>query len=608
MAVLLPELHKTGFLLKQALEFMDKPASLLVLCDGLRNAAAGAEFCARRFHTLLLPKLSERSTEFEDFELVDILRDAVEKLDGLLLDSQTCFAGCGFAVALQLGTRVALGSVGGVRCILCRPPPKLSTVGVSARVAASRAAVAATAGWSAKRISGGEEHSLACEDERLRVESAGNQVFEIGTGLSACSARPSQLAEMSSEKERLLFEISRAAGPFAALGLSIADLAGGAAKVRSIFRRRSLAVHPDKVDAALRQRAVTVFAKLESCASAVEAMLQADHKATEIVAQIDAALDSGKLVAEPSVAAKLLGVPEGSTSKVIKEVVKTKFHVPLGRIQEVVAARKDVERALKALEVAEETVLRGTQYWTPPEADEAVYVTRALGCKDLKTPVALLTSSLVAECVELEPGVTAVAMVADGAQSINDTQIAKVLSNHSPCRPRAAALRIALDAHAKSSGPSPSVGIIAAYFDYEATVSTSSDFPAAKRAKTAKPDRVRISHVLLRWAGLKGEDEFARPGLSPSVRSQADAERTLLELLEQLSAGDPKTLGARFKTEVMKQSECASALNVPYADLGWIDIGSAEPALEAAAFGIPVGSLSDVVVSTRGAHLMYRLG
>merc|ERR1719401_1424651 len=138
-------------------------------------------------------------------------------------------------------------------------------------------------------------------------------------------------------------------------------------------------------------------------------MLQADQKASTLVAEIDMALDSGKLSAEPCVAAKLLGVPEGSTSKVIKEAVKTKFHIPLGRIQDVVAARKDVERALKALEVAEETVVRGTQYWTPPDGDEVVHVTRALGCKDLKAPVALLTSNLVAECVEIEPGVTAVA-------------------------------------------------------------------------------------------------------------------------------------------------------------------------------------------------------
>lgn len=66
-------------------------------------------------------------------------------------------------------------------------------------------------------------------------------------------------------------------------------------------------------------------------------------------------------------------------------------------------------------------------------------------------------------------------------------------------------------------------------------------------------------------------------------------------------------MGARFKKEVLLRSECSSALNVPYADLGWIDAGGAEPALEAAAFAAPTGGLSDIVVSTRGVHLMYRL-
>lgn len=139
--------------------------------------------------------------------------------------------------------------------------------------------------------------------------------------------------------------------------------------------------------------------------------------------------------------------------------------------------------------------------------------------------------------------------------------------------------------------------------------SSGATLPAAKRAKTVggKPTHVRISHILFRWTGLKCEDEFARPGLQPPERTQASAERELLELLEELMKGDPKTLGNRFKAQVVKHSECASALNVPYADLGWIEQGGAEPPLEAAAFAAPICGLSDVVVSSRGAHLMYRL-
>jgi parvulin-like peptidyl-prolyl isomerase len=117
-----------------------------------------------------------------------------------------------------------------------------------------------------------------------------------------------------------------------------------------------------------------------------------------------------------------------------------------------------------------------------------------------------------------------------------------------------------------------------------------------------------VSHVLLKWRGLKGEDEFERPGKPAPTRTQAEAERELLELMEELlAAGDHKTLGARFKVEVLKRSECSTALNVPYADLGWVEPGGAEPAMVAAAFDTPAGGLSDVVMTSRGAHLMYRL-
>lgn len=39
------------------LPFADKPAALFLLVDGLRNASA-SEWCAKRFHTHLLPRLS----------------------------------------------------------------------------------------------------------------------------------------------------------------------------------------------------------------------------------------------------------------------------------------------------------------------------------------------------------------------------------------------------------------------------------------------------------------------------------------------------------------------------------------------------------------------
>jgi len=349
----------------------------------------------------------------------------------------------------------------------------------------------------------------------------------------------------------------------------------------------------------------SVFAKLEQSATALETMVKTDAAAATLLAEIDAAHDAGLLFSNPSVAAKLLGVEEGCSEKTAKQALKNKFHPPLFRLQNV--CQKDVDRALKTLDVAVETVVRGTTLWSPPEAVEAVQVTRALGCKDLKYPVPLLTSGLAAECIDLEPGkCVGVALLSDALRSVSETDVARQLALHAPARPRAAALRIALQGTDGNQGLA--AGAICAYFDYDsASKGSGSSGPAAKRAKTAATTRVRISHILLRWAGMKCEDEFARQGMEIPERTQAAAEKELLELLEELTAGDPKTLGSRFKAQVLKRSECATALNVPYADLGWIEQGGAEAPLEAAAFATPIEGISDVVVSTRGAHLMYRL-
>lgn len=601
MAVILPELHKTGFLTKQPLEFLDKPAVFFVLCDGLRSSSAATEFCAKKIHTFLLPKLSARATEWEDFELVDLLRDAVEALDAHLMASPACFSGCGLAVGLIVGTRLVLGALGGTRCVLYNSPSaatRTPTLTKGAKTPLPQTNV--------RLVAGGKAHTVEDEDERLRVESAGNRLVAgtVDAKLASVSARSSTLSQIADERERLMLQIASATNPFATLGISLTDLKAGSNAIRKVFRKLSLVVHPDKVGDDLKQRAMSIFAKLEAASSAVTSMLYADLQATELLAQIDAAWDSGRLLADPSVALKLLGVPEGCGPKQIKQTVEKKFQVPLGRLQR--ACPRDVERALRTLEMAEESVIRGSVLWTPPEADEAVSVTRALGCKDLKSPVPLLTAGLAAECIEISPGTrVGVALLSDGAAGVTDQEVALQLAAHCPGRPRAAALRLVLSAARQTESPTAA---ICAFLDFESPNGTAVQTPAAKRARlAAKPERVRISHILLRWAG-KPEDEFTRPGVPVPTRTQAEAEQELLQYLEEMSDEDPKLIGSRFKELVQKHSECASSLNVPYADLGWIELGGgADAQVEAAAFATPVNGLSDVVVSSRGAHLMYRL-
>lgn len=605
MAVSLPELHKTGFLLKQPLEFLDRPAALFMLYDGLRNSSAATEFCAKRFHTLVLSRLSARATEWEDFELADVLRESVEAMDNLLLDNAPRLAGSGIAVGLLVGSRLVVGSLGGSRCILCTADGSSgSDRGTASASSRAAALAAASKPWTAQLLTG--SHTIANEGERLRVESVGNRLLDtvdnLASEIRGRSMSKLALDAVPDEREREMLRVTRAANPFAALGVSPEDLKEGSASVRKIFRQRSLKVHPDKVPEAERPRAVAVFAKLDAASIAIEAMLQADADAAVHLAEIFAAHDESCLLADPAKAAKLLGVTEGTTKEGAKQASKRKFYAKLSRLQDV--CNKEVAQAYKILTTAEDTIVRGSVLWTPPDCDAGVGVTRALGCADLKSPAQILTAGLATEVVELKPGfVYGLALLAHDLHSVEEVTVAARLKQHRS-RPRAAALGLCLGRAASEAG----AGAVCAYFEVPSSAQLFGAPPEPKRPKVAgRPDRVRISHVLLTWALLKGVDEMARPGVLAPTRTQVEAETMLLELLEELSKGEPKTLGTRFKAAVLKHSECASALSVPYADLGWLEPGGAEPALEAVAFNTPEGCLSDIVVTTRGAHLLYRM-
>jgi len=610
MAVLLPDLHKTGFLLKQPLEFMDKPASLFVLCAGLRNTGLAAEFCAKRLHSMLLPKLSARATVWYDYELVEMLGEAAKALDKALLDSPACFAGCHLALALLAGCRLIVSSLGHVRCLLCRPSLAASTPNKPATPGKAPAGTP----WAAKPIAGTPAHTSTSG----AMEKSGNLLY----GRSACQET---LATLSTDWDRELLRVSRAANSFAVLGLTVADIEGGAAAIRRTYRKRSLVVHPDKVDESQRKESTVVFSKLEAAAEAVTAMLQEDAAATVLLARIHLLHDEGRLEADPAIAASLLNVKEGCTVSVANNAVDKELLGPLRKLQNV--ARQDVERALKILEVAKDVAVRAVRpSWQPSGAELGVNASRALGCKDLKVPEALIGAAVTTEVILLSPGEPAgLALLSEGAEAVPDAAVAQRLAEHWPGRPRAAALRIALDAqqavelqqnsaNGAEHGPRrEAASVVCVLFNADSAVEGStgtavgSGMPPAKRTRIEKADRVRISHVLLRYVGLK-VDELVRPGMPPPERTQAAAERELLELAEALLAQkDPKSLGARFKAAVLARSECSTALNVPHADVGWIELGSAEPALEAAAFDTQVGALSDVVLSSRGVHLMYRL-
>merc|ERR1712187_560411 len=97
--------------------------------------------------------------------------------------------------------------------------------------------------------------------------------------------------------------------------------------------------------------------------------------------------------------------------------------------------------------MAEKAVTRGSQLlWTPPETDIAVSVTQALGCADLKSPVPVLSASFMSEVVELDANSChGLVLLADGARQLSDKHVSERMQRYCG-RPRAAALRLALDA------------------------------------------------------------------------------------------------------------------------------------------------------------------
>jgi len=264
--------------------------------------------------------------------------------------------------------------------------------------------------------------------------------------------------------------------------------------------------------------------------------------------------------------------------------------------------------------------------WTPPPGSRAASVTRAMGFRDLKRPRQLMGNEATLEVAQLEAGSNCLLLLTDGAHSIGPERLGEIAALHRD-RPRAACLRITNEASSSNGGEA--VGAIAVYMNVteEAMVAgtshaASSDTAAAKRVDSkkrkateamgpggkepGKPARIRIAHVLLKYIGLSEVDAQARRS-APAGRTQADAECILVELLESLQRGDPKDLTTRFAATCRDKSDCKSALNTPHADLGWMRPGQLAKELDAAAFELQVGGLSDIVLTPRGAHILLRL-
>lgn len=105
------------------------------------------------------------------------------------------------------------------------------------------------------------------------------------------------------------------------------------------------------------------------------------------------------------------------------------------------------------------------------------------------------------------------------------------------------------------------------------------------------PDCVRASHILLMYRGSSR---------SSATRSKEDAKAQIEQLEDALKSG------ADFADLARKHSDCPSRSRG--GDLGSFNRGQMVKPFEEAAFELPVGSVSSVVETDFGYHLIQRTG
>mmetsp|Transcript_853 Transcript_853/g.2379 ORF Transcript_853/g.2379 Transcript_853/m.2379 type:complete len:795 (+) Transcript_853:44-2428(+) len=565
--VLLNELPKIARLaLKFPLSFVDSPASAFALFQGLRSAEA-ADWCAKNFHTKLIPLLATKIHAWETKELQDALGRVLRELDAELLRSPQAFSGCAAVVGLLLGDRLVVSGVGQVRVVLLFED------------GSARQLLAGTSDFQAG-------------PERERVEEA----LGIVHGGLLHRATPEGLGD----EQRIL----RARHTFEVLQIEPGGPADEKA-VRSAYRRLALRVHPDKraedADVEAFNRA---FSRLESAREALESMLSAHGEACRELHRV--------LRAEVHTregAAELLGVDRAATTDTeqVAEEAEQAAKALIKRLSKMESvASTDHSLAVAMCNEAVETIRRPSSQEALPRQEALLRVglttSRALGARDLRFPSPI---------VRMEPESTSwhvpttsscrLAMLCGATAALQNQRLASSTSRLKRC-PKAAALRWCLDADPSA----PSVGAVC--IGLEGRRRRDEAGPAAKRQRTAQAGKqpegaIFLRHVLLRHQQLRTADPAARR--EGAARGPGEAEAAALAALEKLQAA-PST----FTKLCRELSDCQSA-DQPgnlAGHLGWIGRGEQEQSFEEAAFALEQNEFSDIVTTSRGVHIIQRLG
>mmetsp|Transcript_92967 Transcript_92967/g.268475 ORF Transcript_92967/g.268475 Transcript_92967/m.268475 type:complete len:801 (-) Transcript_92967:98-2500(-) len=569
--VLLPELPKIARLaMKFPLSFLDAPASAFALFQGIRSAEA-ADWCAKNFHTRLLPALAGKIHTWETRELQNVLQRVLRELDTELLKGTNALSGCVAIIALLLGDRIVVSGVGQVRAVLLFED------------------------GSARQLLAGT-HDFQAGAERERIEEAHGIVHG---GLLHRSV------DNLDEAQRIL----RAKSVFEVLQLE----AGGPADVKQIrtaYRKLALRVHPDKRSEAVDVEAYNkAFARLDAAKEAAETILGADAAACRElwkVLQADIHTREG--------AAELLGVDKAAawdTESVAEEAEKAcKRQIKrLEKLEGVAAASAEYTLAKAMCEEAVETIRRPCSSEALPRQEAllkiGVNTSRAMGVRELRFPTSIVRMEPESASWQLTTTRSCRLALLAGATAGLPSQRLALLAKGLARQPKAAALRWCTEADFSV----PSVGAVCIAFEAKRRPNepATASGPAAKRQKVAatgaQAGSVFLRHVLFRHQQLRVADPAARR--EGAARNAAEAEAAAVATLQALIA-DPSSFGKVCR----ERSDCQTATQPGNmtGHLGWVGRGEQEPALEEAAFHLEANEFSDLVTTSRGIHIVQRLG
>lgn len=583
--VVLGELPKIARLaMKFPLSFLDSPASAYALFQGFRSAEA-ADWCAKNFHTKLIPQLASKIHTWEGKHLQEVLRDVLKNLDAELLRSSHAFSGCSCVVALLLGNQLTISGVGQARVVLLFED------------GSSRQLLACT-------------HGYQTGSERLRVEAAGGVVRPEGGLLRHCSPEGCAAPD---EAKRILcarhaFEVMQLEPPGP----------NNDQQIRTAYRKLALQVHPDKIPEGADVEAYNkAFTRLEKAKDDVETMLAEDGEACRELNRI--------LRADPHTregAAELLDVDkaasvdteavcEAATASAKRQVKK------LTKMEAVPCAAEALALAAALCNEAVETLRRGCSPEALPRQEALLKVgvpmSRAMGARDLRFPE---------KVVCMEPESTSwhvpndkrcrVAMLCGATAQLTDQQLTAGIGQLRR-RPKASALRWCQDSDSAAS----SAGAICVAFEPLGGAAASArkdEGPAAKRQRAAtlgqNPDAFFLRHILFRNQQQRAPDPGARR--DGKARGPGEAESAALAALDQLLAAPTGPGRPDLFLKLCKElSDCQTA-DQPgkmAGHLGWVGKGEGyEQAFEDGAFVLGPNEYSDVVVTSRGVHILQRLG